>query len=87
MLNSRLLENNEHHWMHLLFIAHVLIDLQSCDQAMDIYHDLLKINNFTFKDWLYLHSQIATAHHNKRGKNGKVNFYLIIYKYVHHYLS
>ncbi|XP_025423843.1 cell division cycle protein 23 homolog isoform X3 [Sipha flava] len=68
-LNSRLLENNEHHWMHLLFIAHVLIDFQIIERGVDIYHDILNKGHIAFKSWPYLYSQLATAHHNKRGKN------------------
>lgn len=60
--------------MHLLFIAHVFIDFQITDRAVSIYHDILKFGNSAFQNWPYLHSQLAIAHHNKRGKNGKIIF-------------
>lgn len=68
-MNSRLTENNEYHWMHLLFIGHVFIDFQRIDKAIDIYDNILNSSHLAFKNWLYLHSQLAIAYHNKRGKN------------------
>lgn len=58
--------------MHLLFIAQVFIDFQIIDEAVDIYNDILNLGHVAFKNWLYLHSQLAIAYHNKRGKNGKI---------------
>lgn len=65
--------------MHLLFIAQVYIDFQIIDRAVSIYHNVLKFGDATFHSWAYIHSQLAIAHHNKRGKNGKHDFYLNIY--------
>lgn len=70
------MENNEHHWMHLLFIGHVFIDFQIIDRAVNIYHDILNFGHVAFQNWPYIHSQLAIAHHNKRGKNGKVIYTL-----------
>jgi len=58
--------------MHLIFIAQVYIDFQIIDEAINIYNDILNSGHAAFKSWLYLHSQLAIAYHNKRGKNGKV---------------
>lgn len=60
--------------MHLLFIAHVLIDFQITDRAVGIYCAILELGNVAFQNWPYLHSQLAITHHNKRGKNGKIIF-------------
>lgn len=79
VLNSRLTENNDTHWMHLLFIAHVFIDFQMTDRAVDIYYGIFNFGHIAFHNWPYLHSQLAVAYHNKRGKNGKGNFYLFNY--------
>lgn len=73
VLNLRLSGmNTEQHWMHLLFIAHALIDFQIIDKAVQIYDNILNIDPVAYQRWPYLHSQLAIAHHNKRGKNGKV---------------
>lgn len=57
--------------MHLLFIAHVFIDFQMTDRAVNIYQNILNFGHSAFQSWPYLHSQLAVAYHNKRGKNGK----------------
>lgn len=72
MINARLIENNEYHWMHLLFIAHVYLDFQVIELAVSIYHGIMNFGDVIFHSWPYLHSQLAIAHHNKRGKNGKI---------------
>jgi hypothetical protein len=54
--------------MHLLFIAHVYVDFQITDRAVNIYNDILKLGHTVFQDWTYLQAQLAIAHHNKRGK-------------------
>lgn len=71
--------------MHLLFIAHVYIDFQIIDRAVNIYHDVLKFSDINFHNWPYLHSQLAIAHHNKRGRNSKHYSHLSTKKIDHHY--
>lgn len=58
--------------MHLLFIAHVYIDFQIIDRAIGIYKNILEFGDIKFHGWPYLHSQLAIAYHNKRGKNDKL---------------
>ncbi|CAI6348773.1 unnamed protein product [Macrosiphum euphorbiae] len=65
-LNLRLNESKEHHWMHLLFIAHMYIDFQITDRALNIYNDIWKLGHTVFQDWPYMQAQLAIAHHNKR---------------------
>lgn len=84
-MNLRITENNEYHWMHLLFIAHVYIDFQIIDRAVSIYQNILKFGHENFSNWPYLHSQMAIAHHNKRGKNGKHNLYSVNEIFNHYF--
>ncbi|XP_060862724.1 cell division cycle protein 23 homolog [Metopolophium dirhodum] len=65
-LNLRLNESKEHHWMHLLFIAHMYVDFQITDRALNIYNDIWKLGHSVFQDWPYMQAQLAIAHHNKR---------------------
>ncbi|XP_025202196.1 cell division cycle protein 23 homolog [Melanaphis sacchari] len=65
-LNLRLNESKENHWMHLLFIAHMYVDFQITDRAVNIYNDILKLGHTVFQDWTYIQAQFAIAHHNKR---------------------
>ncbi|XP_001950297.1 cell division cycle protein 23 homolog isoform X1 [Acyrthosiphon pisum] len=65
-LNVRLNESKEHHWMHLLFIAHMYVDFQITDRALNIYNDIWKMGHTVFQDWPYMQAQLAIAHHNKR---------------------
>lgn len=67
-MNLRLNESKEHHWMHLLFIAHMYVDFQITDRAQNIYNDIWKLGHAVFQDWPYMQAQLAISHHNKRGK-------------------
>lgn len=53
------------HWMKHIFIAHTYNDLFLNDEALEIYDRLQKVG---FKKNVYIQSQVAIAHDNKRSK-------------------
>eukprot|EP00698_Gefionella_okellyi_P022650 TRINITY_DN7533_c0_g1_i1.p1 TRINITY_DN7533_c0_g1~~TRINITY_DN7533_c0_g1_i1.p1 ORF type:complete len:528 (+),score=97.38 TRINITY_DN7533_c0_g1_i1:42-1625(+) len=50
------------HWMNKLFHAHVLLDLQYSDEALQLYSELSPV----FAKTYYLETQIAQAHYSKQ---------------------
>lgn len=55
--------NLPNHWMKYFFLAYTLLELFLNDEGLKMYEDLGSIG---FSKCLYIISQIAIAHHNKR---------------------
>ncbi|XP_076461033.1 cell division cycle protein 23 homolog isoform X2 [Babylonia areolata] len=51
------------HWVKWLFLAHVYLELQLHEEALDIYHSFI---NAGFHKATYLLAQVATTFHNMR---------------------
>ncbi|XP_050426023.1 cell division cycle protein 23 homolog isoform X2 [Adelges cooleyi] len=66
MLEELNIKTHPHHWMQLLFLAHVYLDFQLTDKALQIYNDILQYGDSVFQKWPYLRCQLAIVYHNKR---------------------
>ncbi|XP_050548067.1 cell division cycle protein 23 homolog [Daktulosphaira vitifoliae] len=76
MLEELKLQNHPNHWMHLIFLAHVYLDFQLTDKALQIYNDILQYGNEVFQKWPYLRCQLAISYHNKREIVQSVNEFI-----------
>ena len=53
------------HWVRSLFLAHVYLELQLHEEALEIYQSFMNVG---FQKSNYLVAQVATAFHNMRGQ-------------------
>lgn len=57
--------NLPNHWMKHIFLAHLMVELHLNDEGLKMFEDLQAVG---FKRCVYITSQMAIAHHNKRSK-------------------
>lgn len=57
--------NLPNHWMRHIFLAHCLVEVHHNDEGLKMFEDLQAIG---FKNCVFITSQMAIAHHNKRSE-------------------
>lgn len=72
------------HWMKHIFIAHTYLELFLNDEGLKMYEDLQTVG---FKNCVYITSQIAVSHHNKRSMYLLHSNILINFQNVEFYLK